>query len=287
MEFAVIGGDMRQVEMAESLAADGHMVRAALIDAQECSRIKLVNWREAVSGVRYVILPLPALSSEGVINAPMCVDKLDLYELLDALVPAQVLLAGRVDVHMKGEAARKGLQVIDYFEREELAVVNAGATAEGAVQILMEELPRTLSGSQMLVVGFGRIGKLTALKLQALGAHVTVSARKHSDFAWIDVLGFDRADTRQLYDGIEKFDAVINTVPARVITKRCLERLKDGCLCLDLASKPGGIDLEAAAQLGTRAIWALSLPGKVAPVTSGTAIKDTVYNIISELECTC
>ena len=50
-----------------------------------------------------------------------------------------------------------------------------------------------------------------------------------------------------------------------------------------MASKPGGVDLEAAAQLGVKVVWALSLPGKVAPVTAGRSIKTTIYNILHEL----
>ena len=52
---------------------------------------------------------------------------------------------------------------------------------------------------------------------------------------------------------------------------------------LDLASKPGGVDLAAAGELGLTVIWALSLPGKVAPVTAGAAIKTTIYNMLHEL----
>ena len=62
-----------------------------------------------------------------------------------------------------------------------------------------------------------------------------------------------------------------------------LADLKPGCLVIDLASKPGGVDFDAAARLGVKAFWALSLPGKVAPVTAGKSIKTTIYNILTEL----
>ena len=79
------------------------------------------------------------------------------------------------------------------------------------------------------------------------------------------------------------YDLVVNTVPARVLSEKELRDLKPGCLVIDLASKPGGVDFEAATRLGVRAIWALSLPGKVAPVSAGRAIKNTIYNMLSEL----
>ncbi|MGN1007648.1 MAG: hypothetical protein ACI4PV_01775 [Butyricicoccus sp.] len=45
-----------------------------------------------------------------------------------------------------------------------------------------------------------------------------------------------------------------------------------------------GVDFTAASQLGRRAVWALSLPGKVAPVSAARAIRDTVYAILQEEE---
>lgn len=79
------------------------------------------------------------------------------------------------------------------------------------------------------------------------------------------------------------YDLVVNTVPALVLGEAELADLKPDCLVLDLASKPGGVDLEAAGRLGRTVIWALSLPGKVAPVTAGAAIKNTIYHMLHEL----
>ncbi|MCD8126167.1 MAG: hypothetical protein LUD82_01415 [Clostridiales bacterium] len=63
-----------------------------------------------------------------------------------------------------------------------------------------------------------------------------------------------------------------------------LSDLDRNCLIIDLASQPGGVDYEAAARLGIKAIHALSLPGKVAPETSGRIIRDTVYHIMQEVD---
>ena len=75
---------------------------------------------------------------------------------------------------------------------------------------------------------------------------------------------------------------MVNTVPSRVLGAEQLAALKPGALVIDLASKPGGVDFDAAARLGVKVIWALSLPGKVAPVSSGEYIKNTVYHIMEE-----
>lgn len=43
-----------------------------------------------------------------------------------------------------------------------------------------------------------------------------------------------------------------------------------------------GVDFETAKLLGIRVVWALSLPGKVAPVTAAQIIRDTIFNILQE-----
>ena len=79
------------------------------------------------------------------------------------------------------------------------------------------------------------------------------------------------------------YDLVVNTAPARVLDAARLAQLEPDCLVIDLASRPGGVDMEAAARLGVRVIWALSLPGKVAPVTAGRILRDTICHILCEL----
>ena len=201
----------------------------------------------------------------------------------DRLVAGQMLCGGRVDPVTAALAAERGLTVRDYFAREELAVANAVPTAEGAIQIAMEQLPITIHGARVLVVGFGRVGRALAQRLAALGAKVTVAARRYESLAWAQASGYGAEQTGQLAGWLCGYDLVVNTVPALVLGEAELADLKPDCLVLDLASKPGGVDLEAAGRLGRTVIWALSLPGKVAPVTAGAAIKNTIYHMLHEL----
>ena len=120
---------------------------------------------------------------------------------------------------------------------------NAVPTAEGALQIAMEELPITLHGCRALVIGYGRLGKLLAHRLSALGAKVSVSARKWADLAWAEAFNYGVEQTDRLDGWLCGYDLVINTVPARVLDGGRLADLKPGCLVIDLASKPGGADV--------------------------------------------
>ncbi|MEG2454664.1 MAG: dipicolinate synthase subunit DpsA [Oscillospiraceae bacterium] len=281
--FWVIGGDMRQEKLAELLREDDHTVhtygleRAPGGEELRAETLAEAQWADCV------ILPLPVLGEGERLNAPMAEKNHEIAEILEELRPGQVLCGGMVTPRLAQQAQERGLDLRDYYAREEFAVANAVPTAEGAVQLAMEELPITLLGARVLVTGFGRVGKVTAHRFAALGARVTVSARRYADLAWAEAYGYGSTRLGDQEGILCGYDLVVNTVPARILEEKQLRELKSGCLVLDLASKPGGVDFEAAKRLGVKAIWALSLPGKVAPESAGAVIRDTVYHILGEL----
>ena len=279
----VVGGDMRQAKLAQLLALDGHTVHTyALEQDRSTGPLPEENLSQAEKA-DCVVLPLLVSTEGGLLNAPLSQTDHPLSDVLDALRPSQFICGGRLDSEILALAAHRGLTIRDYFAREELAVANAVPTAEGAVQLAMEHLPITIHGSRVLVLGFGRVGRITAQRFAVLGARVSVAARKYDQLAWAQAMGFDPQPLSHLAGWLCGYDLVVNTIPAPVLTRRELEDLKPDCLILDLASKPGGVDQTAAGELGLAVIWALALPGKVAPVTAGAAIQTAIYNMLQEL----
>lgn len=160
---------------------------------------------------------------------------------------------------------------------------NAIPTAEGAIEIAISETPVTIHGSKCLVLGYGKIGKILSKDLYGMGAQTYAAARKYADLAMIEGHGYEPLPIGILESGISDFDIIFNTIPALILDDKILSKVRKDALIIDLASKPGGLDFEAAKRYGLRVIWALGLPGKIAPITSGAIIKDTIMNIINEL----
>ena len=181
-------------------------------------------------------------------------------------------------------ARQAGVELADYFARPELAVYNAIPTAEGCIGILLQQRTRTLWGAEVLVLGFGPVGQALAVRLSALGAGVTVCARRPEQRALAESLGLRAAPLTALAGLAPAFDTVVNTIPAPVLGDGVLARLRSGSLIVDLASKPGGTDFAAAARRGHRAIHALSLPAACAPETAGEAVARTVQTMLQERE---
>lgn len=258
--FAVVGGDARQAAAARALARAGYSVGGP----------------EMIAVADYILLPLPLDAA-----------RTPLAELLRAARPGTLALGGMLSVEAKAIAAEAGVELVDYFAREELTIRNAIPTAEGCIGILLRESTRTLWGANILLLGFGPVGQALGVRLAALGADVTVCARRPEQRALAESLGLRGAELARLGALAPAFDRVVNTIPAPVLTEPVLTALRPGSLIVDLASKPGGTDFAAAQRLGLRAIHALSLPAVCAPETAGEAVARTVLAILREREeCT-
>lgn len=281
--FLTLGGDIRQAYMMEYLAEEGYSVKAALMERAELNALKhCETWRSGIESAKYIVLPLPAFSNGVCLTTPLSENSVELGELVKALQPGQWVLGGMFSEETRNKLLETGASVFDYYNREELNVLNAIPTAEGALKIAMEELPVTIHGTKTLIVGFGRVGKLCASRFCAMGSNVVVAARSEKDHAWLNAMGLKGIHTDSLATEVGGFDIIINTVPVVLLDAKVLGRVQKTCLIIDLASKPGGMDFGAASQLGLKAVWALSLPGKVAPKTAGRMIGKTICNILKE-----
>lgn len=284
--ISIVGGDLRIVRLIEMLVEDGYKVytyglemseELLQMDIEMCSTVE-----EAVSYSKVVIGPIPLSSDRKNVSTPFSKVKLSLDEFLKALKDKK-LIAGNILEFFRDQLEKEQISYIDLIKREEFAVLNAIATAEGTLQIAMEETQKTVHGSKVLVMGFGRIGKILAKMLDGIGAKVSCEARKDDDIAWIKAYGFEPIHLNELNENLSKFDIIINTIPFQILNEERLNLVKKDVVLIDLASNPGGVDRRIAKEKELKLIWALSLPGKVAPITSAEFIKEVLYHVLEEI----
>lgn len=278
VKIAVIGGDRRQAVLASLLAEDGYECAVYALDGTNIGgATRCTDIESAVEGAEAVILPLPVSRNGKTVNAPLHKGEITI-KAVNTLAPQYVPFLGG----MIKEKDFPGRTVRDYYKEEELQLLNTVPTAEGAVAIAMNELSTTIHGTNTLIMGFGRVGKTLGLILRGLGAYVSVATRNATERAVCEILGFSVLDYSALKGRIGDYGLIFNTVPAVLLTEELLEKVADGAPVIDLATHPGGVDASAAERLGKNVIWALGLPGKVAPVTAGKYIKKTVCAILKE-----
>ena len=180
--FLIAGGDLRFAALADVLAEEDN-VYAVGFD-RNVSMSDKVRTADNVSAiderVDCLILPLPASADGVTVSTPFSGRSISLESLSHTLKETGVVLGGLVSPEVKNFFTNKNIVVADYAKREEFAVLNAVATAEGAVQVAMEELATTISGRKILILGAGRIAKVLIDVLSGFHAKVTVAARKCS-----------------------------------------------------------------------------------------------------------
>ena len=270
----IVGGDMRQICCAKRLT-EKYRVSVMGFD----SDVMPENVKKATEGEVFscAVLPVPPLDENSMINTPCYSGEVSPADVEKFLVPDGEIFAGRVNSQLCEIFSDH--EVLDYMAREELSLRNAVPTAEGAVQIALEELPVTLSGLKILIAGMGRIGTALAEILKGFGADITAVVHNARGAAKARLIGVKYVYTK---DMTSDHALVFNTVPTMIFGREQLSRFGKDTLFIDLASKPGGIDITSAQELGRKVIWALGLPGKTSPVTAGEIIAETIDNMLTE-----
>ena len=250
--YSVFGGDARQTYLASLL--------------EQCG-LPTVHTTDTVRFLETVVLPVPTLTPEGHLRGT----RLPFGTLLQAAPPGTVIWGSGLSPY-RPLAESLGLHLRDFTDDPSFAEENAVPTAEGAVQLAMEELPTTIQGGRFLVIGYGRIGKALAARLDALGGTVTVASRSEPEHPY-------RRDRTGVYAlPLTDYDAVFNTVPVLIFPESDCRRTREDCLLIDLASPPGGI----AKDCGRRLIHALGLPAKTAPKTAARILRDILLKEMEE-----
>ncbi|WP_430785843.1 dipicolinic acid synthetase subunit A [Virgibacillus flavescens] len=287
--IAVIGGDARYIELIRQLQH--------LNDTTICL-IGFDNLNQGFTGLKQlefselepekldmVILPVTGTDKNGVIEPVFSDQSIRLTkEWVNRLKPTSSIFTGISNEYLTTITSEADRRLVKLFDRDDIAVYNSIPTAEGTIMMAIEHTDFTIHSSNVLVVGYGRVGKTVANKFSALGAKVSVCARKTEDLARITEMGFHAVPFNQLSQNTDKCDILINTIPARVITKELIQYLPSHGLIIDLASKPGGTDFDYAKQRGIEAILAKSLPSIVAPKTAGRILADVIKQFITSKE---
>ena len=279
--FIIIGGDGRQLYMADYLSSMGYEV--TLYGLPEINRKCTENIKNSISGADCVILPLPVTKdNKNIFSLVQMKETAD--EIFSMIKENQLVFAGMLNKGFETKIKKKTDCIYDYFKLEEVTVMNTVPTVQGIIKAMIDNIEYTVHSSKCAVFGYGRVARLTADTLSSLGAEVTVAARKSGDIATAKTRRCDGIYISEFWKQANKFDIIINTVPSLVINKKILEAVRSDCLIIDVASSPFGTDFACAYELGIKAIQCSSLPGKVAPKTAGKIIADGILNIIKEGE---
>lgn len=281
-----IGGDARQLEViAKLIELDATVLLIGFDNLQYpingVTKSKLSA--EALENADVVVLPAVGSDDNGKVDSIFASDDLILTnEHVGALPKHAKIFTGMAKTYLKTLCNKHSVELIELFDRDDVAIYNSIPTAEGAIMMAIQNTDFTIHGSVSMVLGLGRTGLTLARALKGLGAHVKAGVRKPEQFARAWEMGFEPFYTADLYQHVANVDLLFNTVPAMIVTAHIIANMPHRALIIDLASKPGGTDFRFAEKRGIKALLASSLPGIVAPKSAGRIIANTLSQLLME-----
>ncbi len=275
-DFAIIGGDLRQVYMANELIARNFSVTVyGLLDpSMDLSCSFADSLAEAIYSGQIIITPIPVSKDGKNIISQKAQPDLTMEQLCRLLSPGQKLYGGCLTKEIKNHCGRFGICCQDFMEQEEVILYNTIATAEGTIAEAISGSTTNLHGSSCLILGFGRCARTLADKLKGLCGHIDIAARSSLALAAANAASFGNIFLTDLEDKIFQYDYIFNTIPALVLTRELLVKTNPDVVIIDIASAPGGVDFLSAKELFRNAKLCLGLPGKFAPKSSATFLID-------------
>ena len=289
-KIAVVGGDKRQLFVADALAKRGCDLCIYGDFENEGSGVTACeSVEDALTDSRAVILPMPLTRDSVYVNFGSGSEKKIKISEIFEMANGKLVLAGNVPPIVKDFAQKEKIQLEDYYDSENVRVDNAYLTAEGAIFGAMSMLDISIADAKVALTGFGRIGNALARLLVSLGADVTVAARKERDLVLAKSLGcntlricVDMEKKSSLLPLAKSYDVIFNTVPAWIFDSRFFAALSKNTVMIELASAPGGFDASLAEKSGAHVVSLQGIPGKYAPVSAGKILLESIEKILEK-----
>lgn len=224
----------------------------------------------------YIPIPLPALThaarllqQEGfrLINSAEGADFL-LYPCPTPLSAMEDYFHGATVIGGNLDFLNSCVGRIDLLKDPYYVAANAAITAEAALGMILSHLTCAVTEGEILILGWGRIGKNLTHQLKHLDAPVTVYARKPEDRAMLRSLSYMPVTAEQLPEALPRFRCIVNTAPGAILSQEEAHLIRPDCLCLDLAS--------VKSIPGENVLHARGLPGRYKPESSGKLIAETI-----------
>lgn len=275
-KILILGGDKRIEELIKLCCEEGYAVSSYGHESMHDKMVKeYETLEEGISNNDTIIGPIPFNCGDK-INMKLSKKNVSVNAFISLMNKYKTLILGSPDSYFTNLAQKMDIKYYDYNKDECFQIANASSTAEGAISIIINERNKTIYGSNILILGYGRIGKILSNYLKIFNPNLYVFARKDADITWININGHKGLKVHEFESFISNIDIIINTIPAGIISKELIDKTNKDILIIDLASKPGGLDHNYAIEKGLKTIHALGLPGKIATKSAAKVIFNTI-----------
>lgn len=204
--------------------------------------------------------------------------------LAKALSSKSIVFAlGCFDLEARQMLKDKQITASFYNDDEMLVMKNAYLTAEGTLAAIINNTEKSLKSLKILILGYGRVGKALSKLLDDIGVEVCVATSDVYEIALAAVCVNTVYTLEEYQNDLAGFDVIVNTVPKLILKGDKLQHIRKDAFIIDLASLPGGVDLETAASYGLNVLHYLGVPAKTAAITAGQYLYESVLRALDKM----
>lgn len=272
--IAIIVTDQRQKNLAGYLP--GTNVLLDWHNVQDQTRAE-----DFVKSSRYLIFPTPVSR----LNRHPKIEDMLKHDLITETNNDKTVIGGAFTDKWTQYLQMHEITYFDLMKEETVAQKNAYITAEATVAEILKYSDYSICGQKIIVCGYGRCGKCVADLLAAIGAKVTVLARSAKARRAARCDGHEAVDFSYGPEEVYGAHTIVNTVPAQVIREPMIQEMHRDTVIIDIASRPGGVDLVAAERREIKVVAALGLPGLYTTKSSAKVFADAIIDQMQLQQC--
>lgn len=277
-KICLIGGDRRNLELAKLLMEDNkNIVKTFANENMKLEGLEeYSSLEEAVSESNIIVTGIPISKDKEYLTGEYTNLKINLKDFISKLKNI-FLVSGMISNEFGDNLIKNNNYILDLLKDEGYALVNAKITVEGIIKYLIENTDISIFNSKILVIGYGRIGKILCNVLKNFTENIYCISNKDEEIELIKANAINSITYDDLDKKLEEFEIIVNTVPKLILDNKRLEMVNKKVFILDIASKPGGIDFDFAEKNNIKFLWKLGIPAEISPITCAQKIKNMMY----------
>lgn len=264
MNLLIIGGDERSICLKNILENNNFNTHSLFLNTDK-NEIKNLNNFDTI------FLPIP-FERNSKLNAPFYNEEINPSYILEKLKHFNGTIIGGFDKKSEDFFINENLNFKNILKDETFTLINAIITAEGSIEKLIHESEKSLFESDACILGYGRVGKALARRIDPICNKLIVYNNPSINLTHTRIDNIKSYQIKYFKDHASQYGIIINTIPHLIINSEILDNLNQNTLILDLSSYPGGVDFSYAKKLKIKVIHYLGIPAKVSKYSSSNAI---------------
>ncbi len=279
--ICLIGGDKRNLELAKLLIKDNeNCIKTFANEKMQIDNIeKYSSLENAIKESEIIITGVPVSKDGKYLVGKYTNLEIELKKFLPKLKNV-LLVTGNVPEEFEKNLQKNNNDILDLLKDESYTMANAKFTVEGIIKYLIENTEDTIFNNNILVIGYGRIGKILCNVLKNFTENIFCITNKDEEIEVIKANAINTITYENFEKNLSKFKIIVNTVPHLVLDDKKLAMLNKEVFILDVASKPGGIDCKFAQKNNINYLWKLGIPGEISPLACAKNIEKIIYKKI-------